>query len=201
MDLQKFKEISIRKIDFRNLLAQDMTEWQIYLEIIAAYFQSRKILKPVVVEIGLMHNSQRQYYKEILGAEHIGIDVNQNSQPDILGDSHAPETLKALEDRLEGRKIDLLFIDGNHSYRAAQMDFIIYEPLTKHIIAFHDIAATVNSEVYKLWATFYSDPRFMIISLNKGFEAADQTKGSYIDMGIGLLLRQNTDAVRTEQDK
>jgi O-antigen biosynthesis protein len=56
-------------------------------------------------------------------------------------DSHAPETRRALEDALAGRPIDLLFIDGDHTYYGARKDFELYAPLVSFegAIVFHDI--------------------------------------------------------------
>lgn len=190
MNLKKFDELSGYKVDFRNLLAQDMTEWKFYIEIITAYFRNREIPKPIVVEIGLMHNAQKKFYTEILGAEHIGIDMNYNSEPDILGDSHKPETLRELEGRLSGRRIDLLFIDGNHAYESVKRDFEIYAPMTKHIIAIHDIEATVNSQVMRYWEELKRDGRFLAISLNRFNGSPDMKEGRFKDMGIGLVIKE-----------
>jgi predicted O-methyltransferase YrrM len=55
--------------------------------------------------------------------------------------SRAPETLAALERICDGRKLDFLFIDGDHSYAGVKHDFEMYSPLVRSggLIAFHDI--------------------------------------------------------------
>ncbi len=57
-------------------------------------------------------------------------------------DSHAAESVDALRTVLGGKPIDVLFIDGDHSYEGVKKDFESYAPLvrTGGIIAFHDIA-------------------------------------------------------------
>ena len=189
MDLQKFDELSDSTVKLRNLLAQDMTEWRFYLEIVSAYFKAREITRPLVVEIGLMHNAQRVFYGELLGAEHIGIDINENSKPDILGDSHSEGIRDIFTGKFPGRIIDLLFIDGNHSYESVRRDFELYAQFTKHIIAIHDIRARVNSEVYKFWEEIQQDPKYLAITLNRFNKKPDIVKGEFTDMGIGLLIR------------
>jgi predicted O-methyltransferase YrrM len=59
----------------------------------------------------------------------------------LQGDSHEPGTRRAVEALLEGRALDFLFIDGDHSYEGVKRDFADYAPLVRPggIIAFHDI--------------------------------------------------------------
>jgi predicted O-methyltransferase YrrM len=56
-------------------------------------------------------------------------------------DSHIPETKNRVVEILDGRKIDLLFLDGDHRYRGVKKDFQLYSPLVKQngLIVFHDI--------------------------------------------------------------
>jgi hypothetical protein len=92
------------------------------------------ITKPTVVEIGARDNKQKEFYN-MLNAKHISIDIKPPA--DIIGDSHSKQTISKLKKMID--KIDLLFIDGDHSYNGVKADYELYAPLTKHIIAFHDI--------------------------------------------------------------
>ena len=74
----------------------------------------------------------------------------------ILGDSHAGDTFAKLERKLQGRKLDFLFIDGDHSYQGVKCDFELYAPLVRAggIVGFHDIvrpAQDPSNEVYRFW--------------------------------------------------
>jgi hypothetical protein len=120
-------------------LNQHVPEWRTFLEYAQGYFAAHGITRPIIVEIGILDGAQRRFYKNILNAEHVGIDIDANNRPDIIGDSQKLETRKKLEVWLAGRKIDLLFIDGWHTYEAVKSDYEMYGPLTRHIIAIHDI--------------------------------------------------------------
>jgi predicted O-methyltransferase YrrM len=56
-------------------------------------------------------------------------------------DSHRQETKRKLIEILDGRKIDFLFIDGDHRYTGVRRDFQLYSPIVKEngLIVFHDI--------------------------------------------------------------
>jgi predicted O-methyltransferase YrrM len=59
----------------------------------------------------------------------------------IRGDSHALSTLDTVKTFLEERRLDFLFIDGDHTYEGVKMDFEMYSKLVGKggIIGFHDI--------------------------------------------------------------
>jgi cephalosporin hydroxylase len=59
----------------------------------------------------------------------------------IQADSHDAGTRVRLEEILQGKKIDFLMIDGDHTYAGVRRDFEMYAPLVGdgNPIAFHDI--------------------------------------------------------------
>lgn len=60
----------------------------------------------------------------------------------LSADSHSPETMKRLLQILDGRKVDFMFIDGDHTLEGVRQDFAEYKGLVKSggVIGFHDIA-------------------------------------------------------------
>lgn len=67
-------------------------------------------------------------------------NVSNSSINLIQGNSTNPSTLSVLEDRLGSKRIDLLFIDGDHSYKGIKLDFENYSTFLSDnaIIIFDD---------------------------------------------------------------
>lgn len=100
----------------------------------------------------------------------------------IRRNSHDLTTLFELKKILGKRKIDFLFIDGDHTYEGVKKDFAMYSPLVREggIIAFHDIVLGPSENVggvRKFWD-----------EIKKGYEyieiVKDWKQGGY---GIGVI--------------
>jgi predicted O-methyltransferase YrrM len=67
----------------------------------------------------------------------------------LMMDSHKRETLDQVKTILGGKKLDLLFIDGDHTYEGVKSDFEMYSCLVRQdgIIAFHDIVPGPSENV------------------------------------------------------
>ncbi|MFQ5929047.1 MAG: class I SAM-dependent methyltransferase [Acidobacteriota bacterium] len=100
----------------------------------------------------------------------------------LRADSHAPETLEQVRQILGGQPVDLLFIDGDHTYEGVKTDYIHYGPLVRPggLIAFHDICRSPDpdTQVDRLWT-----------QLRKRYEVEEfvypDKKGC--ELGIGVL--------------
>lgn len=74
----------------------------------------------------------------------------------MLADSHQQTTLDQVKTLLAGRPLDLLFLDGDHTYEGVKQDFQLYSPLVRSggLVAFHDIVPVdqwEHCEVDKFW--------------------------------------------------
>lgn len=93
---------------------------------------------------------QRSFYKSFAS--------NNQKIVIIRNNSHSSSTLRIVKKILNTKKIDVLFIDGDHTYEGVKKDFKMYSPLVKKngIVAFHDIVKVppeieLNCEVDKFW--------------------------------------------------
>jgi len=196
VNLNYFEKLMKKAFGF---LGQERREWLAFLEFIDTYFQSRNITSPLIVEIGVLNNCQKTFYRELLNAEYIGIDVHYYApgHPDILGDSHAPETIEKLRAALFGRPINLLFIDGAHSYDSVKKDYELYGPLVKHIVAFHDIFLTRwadepdgLSQVPVFWKELIiAEKQNLFMTFKKNTNPNEPIEGKN-QMGIGLVVKE-----------
>jgi len=196
MDLEKFTlladEIGFAIERPTGRLLQNRGEFKNFLLFVDTVFKARGIINPIVVEIGIAYNGQKRFYEELMGATHISIDINPQGGPDILGDSHDPETLKRLKEMLNGRSVDLLFIDGGHLFHEVKQDYQMYEPLASHLVALHDIHlvrwASDVSEVNYYWQKLVELEREKTtITFRKYYDCPDQKPGQ---MGIGLIVKE-----------
>jgi predicted O-methyltransferase YrrM len=108
----------------------------------------------------------------------------------IVGDSRDEETVAELEHVLEGRALDALFIDGDHSYDGVRSDFELYGRLVRSggIVALHDVnedfrtrdgveTPSISGEVPRFWRELKERSRTEEL-------IADPSQDGY---GIGLV--------------
>lgn len=91
----------------------------------------------------------------------------------VRGNSHEPSTLEAVVTALLGRKVDLLFIDGDHSLKGVHQDFDMYSKLVRErgLVAFHDVIDTERHrkdgvEVPEFWQSMVAWPGYTTRTIN-----------------------------------
>ena len=193
MNLELFDEF------MKERPSQHTPEWRAFLEICEIYLKKHKIENPIVVELGIWKNKQKKFYERLLGAYHIGIDLRAlTSPPDILGNTHDPKTLEMLLQMLDGRPINILFIDAGHSYKSVKRDFEIYSPYCSDIIALHDIEhyrhrERASRKVHVFWDELkekaHTGPDefkdFLFIAIDQ-CHFVKQNRG----LGIGMIIKK-----------
>lgn len=68
---------------------------------------------------------------------------------EIFGNSHNPDTFNDLIKKLDGKEIDMLFIDGDHTFDGVIRDYVMYSQLVEKkngFIMFHDIKKSLFHE-------------------------------------------------------
>ena len=112
----------------------------------------------VVVEIGSDHGGTLWAWQQLpsvrrvlavdlpLGGFHSGRSLDTHGVEVVYGDSHKDETLAELADLLADDRVDLLFIDGDHTFEGVRSDFVMYSPLVRPggVVGFHDILTHPN---------------------------------------------------------
>lgn len=146
--------MDIRLIEnyINNYLAEQRVE-----DLLWFYSYVERIKPEVIVEIGCKEGGHLGLLSNLIKSNDgliVGIDQadiksrilwnedNLKTKPKVLvGSSHDKETFNQLKKLLGARRIDMLFIDGDHSYEGMLLDYDLYKPLvrTGGIIAVHDI--------------------------------------------------------------
>jgi predicted O-methyltransferase YrrM len=125
----------------------------------------------LIVEVGSFDGGTLWAWQQIC-PQVVGVDLppaghentvrlNTLGCPIVLGDSHEPDTLERLEALLD-RPVDMLFIDGDHTYDGVKADYELYSPLVRPggLIGFHDICQHPTMpfvQVNRFWATLDGD--------------------------------------------
>lgn len=113
------------------------------------------------------------------------------------GSSYEEQTLNKVKHHLRGNRIDILFIDGDHTFNGVSKDFEMYFPLVKEggIIAFHDIVPDYLSKFGKNTGMWVGDvPKFWEKIKDK-FEYYEIIENSNQDgKGIGIIRKEKLKA-------
>lgn len=72
--------------------------------------------------------------------------------------SHNALSVERVRELLSGKKLDVVFIDGDHSYNGVKADYEMYSPLVREdgLVAFHDIHSPDCPGVRRFWTEISS---------------------------------------------
>ena len=164
----------------------------------------------VIVEIGTADSGTHLLLSELVYSQKtmIAIDLeirnrkslstinsNNDNRLSIEGSSHSGRTHSKLLSLLKNKKIDLLFIDGDHSYEGVKKDFELYRSsVSKNgIIAFHDIVPDSFSRTGIKTSSYVGEvPKFWNeIKKNYNYEEFIESKDQD-GCGIGVIYFDQT---------
>jgi predicted O-methyltransferase YrrM len=128
-----------------RLLARQKLET--ILEIGTSYggtlFLFTRISRPnaLIISVNLPYDSFGRGYPEWRSILYKSFPSHKQKVFLVCEDSHRPSTLKTVKAILGERKVDFLFIDGDHTYEGVKRDFEMYSELVGKygVIAIHDI--------------------------------------------------------------
>lgn len=169
----------MEKSEFLQLFYKDINPSQHVEEFYNFYQWFEKRLcdnskdKPInILEIGTFQGGTLRFWNYIINTitgfdtdKVISIDLNDRGKiPElkeryknnkcmnfIIGDSTSEKSSEELKKILNGDKLDLLFIDGNHEYNYVKFDYNCYSRYVKSggIIVFHDIVTGAPKRVFE----------------------------------------------------
>lgn len=158
----------------------DMRSWQVHSEFLAMIRRVQAAKPAVILEIGTAKGATLLPWCRIASKKVVSVDlpggIHGGGYPAIKqplyralvsdrpgvslhliqDDSHSPATRRLAEEKLAGDSIDVLFIDGDHSYAGVKADFDLWSPLVRPggLVIFHDILphkTVAHCEVDKFW--------------------------------------------------
>jgi cephalosporin hydroxylase len=141
-------------------------------EIVQACDVLAKEAPSVFVEVGSLFGGSLYIYAGCCapGATIISVDIGQEREAlqravaklceegydahFVEGRSEDPATIQAVRSILDGRGIDLLHIDGDHTEEGVRRDWENYRPMVREggVVMFHDISPQhADAEVHRVW--------------------------------------------------
>jgi len=202
------------KID-RPIIEVDWNLWQKKYELLMVQELLRHERIEKILEIGTAHGGSTLLWAKM--AEYSGGHVYTVDQPsetgtmidethyrDMVtqyrGDSHDQELVKRI--KAEAGSVDLLFIDGDHSYEGVKQDFENFSGLVREggFIIFHDI---LDSEVHRKVGCYVNRFWNEIKDKYESYEFIDPNKYGHNvpakSMGIGVIQKGQKPEVKQEK--
>lgn len=141
----------------------------------------------------------------------IGVDLYIKNRPQLTalrppslrlelinGSSYAPQTVRRVERVLNGNKLDVLLIDGDHSAYGVRQDFLRYRHLVRQdgLILFHDIVPDYPTRYRKPSGSYSGGVPDVWQELSQLYPArAFIHRPNQDGMGIGILRYSESVAI------
>lgn len=173
---QALKAFKPKTLPYQIYLNQIWAEWKRLMEYLANESAPKRIL-----EVGTGRGGSTYFLTKLGGEDSLVVTVDAEPKAkdsvdlykrhrgqqvySVTGNSHDPRTVEQVAEILGGQPVDLLYIDGDHTYEGVRKDFELYERFCgeKTVVCFHDIIPDHGTtkgiktdawtgEVYKFWA-------------------------------------------------
>lgn len=166
-------EVIDMAMDFKTTGLYRVDSVQMRSEILALAKAVQAINPKTILEIGTCNGGTLFIWSNLATECVITCDLNKSKIRDELyksfppagsdcevislaGDSHQQTFFEKVRESLNGRTVDFLFIDGDHTEAGVRSDYNMYSPLVRPggIIAFHDILEkqpVPDNQVYYFW--------------------------------------------------
>ena len=108
----------------------------------------------------------------------------------VNGSSYAPLTIEKVARILNGRLLDVLFIDGDHRYEGVKQDFLHYRQFVRAdgFILFHDIVPDKQARFHQPTTSWAGGVPLLWHRLKEFYEHQEFVQNSQQDgLGIGVL--------------
>jgi cephalosporin hydroxylase len=98
--------------------------------------------------------------------------VKHNGADLLFASSHSPQALEWVTGRLAGELLDVLYIDGDHTYEGCMADWVDYHPLVRPggLVIFHDIYFGMFPGVGQVWDEVSAGRQAYVIHAHSGDE-------------------------------
>ena len=109
----------------------------------------------------------------------------------LTGDSHAAvDRVKAL---LGGDKVDVLYVDGNHTFTRAYGEYYLYRPLVREggLMIFDDVGLEMDGDEMNVMWDMIPDPKCRVDHLhpNTGFGIVEKREGTNVLTPLAVMER------------
>jgi len=180
LDLSRFGVVPLHELSVKMI--QDDAEIREFLEVCVKQLGTSP---ETAIEVGVWkggtHIVFRRLFKKVISIEEKDVTaltvartiVEPERSVMVLRDSASPETRAVLDNHLAGRKVDMLFIDGDHSKDGVTSDWLLYHAFVRRggIVAFHDTAGSwkgVSEFISELREGRWTEEPLRLIDIDSG---------------------------------
>jgi len=134
-EIYKFIDVVLKKKNLKNCLEIGLGAYGSTHFLWRLIFEKTITIEHQKYRISKFTENMHKFYNKFV--------LNDLKSKFIFGLSHDTSSVEKLDKILNGKKLDLLFIDGDHAYKSVLCDWLLYKDFVAKdgMIAFHDSIA------------------------------------------------------------